>query len=382
MTSQVFHGLGFYWARECGMYDVEDFSEVGLPALDAPESQKLEAWKAWAAKEIMKRSVLGHYILDGQISEFSGHPVCTRHVTNSMLTPAPEPIFAATTVDSWIFAMRLHIKKRTSFREVFVSLFSEASSLTSLDQPLTNFSVRVILEGLQSLASDVRTAGPSVGTPSKTDVARALTKLQNERLLLSDNSVENMELLVRWHAIFLNLASPTTTLCQQLCGLYGIQQQLHRQVPIVTPTLNIQSWSQSVDGLRALLHAMAIQDLVERLPLGRSHAIHLPAAIFAVATIYSGRCLAGFPTITVPKGFSWQDAWSMPASSDGVINAFLHNKPLEIIGESSTRNLMYDLNSLQITLSSISLRWGVSHAMDDILHRWIMMANESTQPNI
>jgi hypothetical protein len=37
MTSQVFHGLGFYWARQCGMYDVEDFSEADIPALDATE---------------------------------------------------------------------------------------------------------------------------------------------------------------------------------------------------------------------------------------------------------------------------------------------------------------------------------------------------------
>lgn len=383
MTSQVFHGLGFYWARQCGMYDVEDFDECAIPALDAPENQKMEAWKSWAAREISKRSVLGHYILDGQISEFSGHPACTRHVTNSMFTPAPEPIFSATTVDGWIFAMRLHVKKRTSFREVFVSLFSkEPDSLASLDQPLTNFSIRVVLEGLQSLASDIQVTGPSVGTPSRTDVARALIKLQKERLLLSDTSVENTELLVRWHAIFLNLAAPSTTLCQQLCDLYDIQQQLHRQAPIAASTWNIQTWSQSVDCLRALLHAMAIQDLVENLPLGRSHAIHLPAAIFGVATIYSARCLAGLPTITVPKNISWQDVWGISHSSDGNMNAFLCSKPLEILGESSTRNLMYDLNSLQITLSSISLRWGVSHAMDDILHRWIAMANESTQPGI
>ena len=291
-----------------------------------------------------------------------------------MLTPAPEAIFSATTVDSWMFAMRSHPRKRTSFREVFVALFSdEHNSLTDLEWPLTNFSVRVILEGLQSLASDAQASGISVGTPSKPDVARALIKLQNERLPLSDCSVENIELLVRWHAIFLNLASPSTTLCQQLCSLYEIQQHLHRQGPIVNSSWNIRSWAESVDGLRALLHALAIQALVEGLPLRRSQAIHLPAAIFAVATVYSARCLAGFPTITVPKSLKWQDVWQM---SDGDIYMFLHNKPLEIQGESSARNLMYDLNSLQITLSSISLRWGVSHSMDDILHRWIMMANE------
>lgn len=38
-------------------------------------SQKIEAWKSWAAKEIMKRAVLGHYILDGQyVSEQKPYP--------------------------------------------------------------------------------------------------------------------------------------------------------------------------------------------------------------------------------------------------------------------------------------------------------------------
>ena len=383
MTSQVFHGLGFYWARQCGMYDVERFNDGIVPGLDAPESEKLEAWRSWAAREVTKRSVLGHYILDGQISEFSGHPACTRHVTNSLFTPASESAFAATTVDGWILAMHLDSKRKSSFREVYVSLFSkEPDSLASLEQPLLNLTVRVVLEGLQSLASDIQASGPAVGTPSKSDIAWALVKLQSERLLLSNSSVENMELLVRFHSICLNLATPTTMLCQRLCRIYGIQQQLHRQVPISEPISTIQTWAQSIDGLRALLHAIAIQDLVERLPLGRSHAIHLPAAIFAVATIYSARCLAGFQTVLVPNTLPWEDVWGIPETFSGDVKAFLHNKPAEISCELTTRNLMYDLNSLQITLSSISLRWGVSYAMDDILHRWIVMANESAQTTI
>ena len=389
MTSQVFHGLGFYWARQCGMFDVEDFSEADLPALDAPESLRIEAWRSWAAKEVMKRAVLGHYILDGQICEFSSHPPCTRHVTNSMFTPSPDPIFSASTVDSWMFAMRLHSKKRTPFRDIFVALFSDESNvLARLDQPMTNFSVRVVLEGLQSLASDAQDVRASVGTPKKIEVVKSLLKLQKERLPLLDSSVETVELLVRWHTLFLNLASQSTTLCQRLCYLYGMQQQLHGQMPVSSSSWSLHSWVRSVDGLRALLHAMAIQDLVERLPLGRSHAIHLPAAIFAVSTVYSARCLAGYPTVTVPKTFSWQDVWEVSDLSDRTsesdsirdIGMFLKNRPLEMRGESSTRNLLYELNSLQITLSSISLRWGVSHAMDDILHTWIMMANESPQP--
>ena len=388
MTSQVFHGLGFYWARQCGMYDIEEFRPSDLPALDATESQKSAAWKTWAAREIQRRAILGHYILDGQISQFSGHSTCARHVINPLLTPASGTAFGAKTANAWIMEMQKQEVTRPCFREVFVSLFSSASP--SVERSLSNFSLRVVLEGLQSLASDVQQVdGPAVGTPSKGVVARALVRLHNERLSQSDAAVENMELLVRWHAICLNLATPTTPLCQNLCQFYGVQQQLHQLSKPSSSAFDFLAWSKSVDGLRALLHAMAIQDLVERLPLGRSHAIHLPAAIFSVATIYSARCIAGFPTIIIPKSFRWQDVWAIDMSDvanpdgfrDGDINAFLRNNSLSISGETSTRNLMYDLNSLQITLSSISLRWGVSHAMDDVLHRWITIANETGQSN-
>jgi hypothetical protein len=63
-----------------------------------------------------------------------------------------------------------------------------------------------------------------------------------------------------------------------------------------------------------LLHAIAIQDIVERLPLGRSHATPLPAAIFSAATVYSAHCLAGPPTVMIPDLVQWQDVWSVEMS--------------------------------------------------------------------
>jgi len=68
MTSQTFHGLGFYWARQCGMFNVHR-SAFPVPSLLAAEEDKIEAWKLWAAQEVQNRGVLGHYVLDGHISQ-------------------------------------------------------------------------------------------------------------------------------------------------------------------------------------------------------------------------------------------------------------------------------------------------------------------------
>ncbi|RDW65003.1 hypothetical protein BP6252_10654 [Coleophoma cylindrospora] len=387
MTSQVFHGLGFAWARQCGWYNIrESYNLANVPSLEAPEQQKVEAWRVWAAGEVQNRAILGHYVLDGQISQFSGNAPSARHVINPLFTPSSEAAFFAPTADDWILEMGKHGTRARTFRELYVSLFSP--NTTMLDYPLSIFSVRVILEGMQSLVSDAQEGdGPAVGTPSRSTIAWALVRLYREHLGISNQeSVENMELLVRWHAICLNLACPVTILCQRMCTYYGVEQRLHREIRLPSGDFDLRAWSQSVDGRRALLHAMAIQDLVDRLPLGRSHAIHLPAAIFAVATVYSARCIAALPTIQVPKSILWEDVWTVDTTDPNIrthssteMDAFLHSASDSIPGESLKRNLMYDLNSLQITLSSMSLRWGVSHAMDDILNRWIGIANEASR---
>jgi hypothetical protein len=245
------------------------------------------------------------------------------------------------------------------------------------------------LEGLQALAADIQEADgrPCVGTPTRLDISRALLRLYNGRLKSDEhNHVDKMELLIRWHSIFLDLATPSTALCRKMCVAYGIEQQLHGTSKENLTGFNLAAWAQTADAFRAVLHALEIQDIVERMPLGRSHAIHLPAAIFAVSTIYSARCIGGFPTISTPKKFSWESVWRLDlteaaqsntfVSPDKDMEAFLNCEYSRNTLNSTTKNLLYELNSLQITLNSISSRWGVSHEMDGLLHRWTAIAND------
>jgi hypothetical protein len=388
MTSQIFHGLGFYWARQCGMFKAVQ-APFAIPSLDDSEEEKLECWKLWAAQEVQNRAVLGHYVLDGHISQFSGFAACARHVTNPLLMPAPDAAFEAATANEWIYQMRKDERSRRSFREVFINLFS-SKPLHNEEFLFSNFTLRVVMEGLQSLAADVQEADghPCVGTPTRFEILRALLRLYNGSLQ-SDESihVDKMELLIRWHSIFLDLSTPSTALCRKMCVAYGIQQQLHGTSKEDLTGFNLTEWAQTSDALRAILHALAIQKIVERMPLGRSHGIHLPAAIFAVSTIYSARCIGGFPSICTPKlnTFSWESVWNVDltqaAELDTLVNpnkdigAFL-NGEYSRTPNSITKNLLYELNSLQITLNSISSRWGVSHEMDGLLQRWTLIAND------
>jgi hypothetical protein len=130
--------------------------------------------------------------------------------------------FAATTPNAWVTEMKKTKSRRRSLREVFVSIFSP--NQLPMDAALSNVSIRVVLEGLQSLASDIQeVTGPAIGTPSSRAITRALIHLHNRHLADSDRSpAENLELLVRWHSISLGIAAPTSMLCRKLCGFYGI----------------------------------------------------------------------------------------------------------------------------------------------------------------
>ncbi len=385
LTCQTFHGLGFAWARQCGMFNMGR-TPFAIPCLDAPEDEKVDLWKTWAALEVQNRSVLGHYVLDGHISQFSGYPASSRHVTNPFPLPASDAAFEARTADSWIQEMRSQDRTQISFREIFVSVFSPRS-LHNERLSLSNFTLRIILEGLQSLVAEVQEAEglPAVGTPVKTDIIYALLCIYHDQFQGSDSSIDRRELIIRWHSICLDLATPSTALCRKICATHGVEQSLHGTTRQDLETFDLFSWSQSSDGLRALLHAVSIQEIVETMPLRRLHAIHLPAAIFSVATIYSARCIAGRPSAAVPGDVRWECLWDSEVSDmthpqKPDMQAFLSGTYSSQCGSTPTiKNLMYELNSLQITLNSISSRWGVSHEMDELLQKWVSIANGGNQ---
>lgn len=93
-------------------------------------------------------------------------------------------------------------------------------------------------------------------------------------------SVDKVELLIRWRSIFLNLAAPSTALCRRMCVACDIEQKLHGTGKEDLIGFDLVAWSQSSNALRAVLHVLAIQDMVERMPLRCSHAIHPPRRYF------------------------------------------------------------------------------------------------------
>jgi hypothetical protein len=385
----VFHALGFFWARHCSMLDVVKDSHWDIPLLDAPQAEKTHKWRIWAAKEIQRRALLGHYILDGQIAMSSSNPTSVRHTANKLTFPIDESAFAAENVEEWLAIMRAQAgRQETSFAAIFANLVSPSTDFAAHFSQYTPLSLRVVLEGLQSMVQEADPDEPIVGVPPLEDIYRALAKAFD----IASSAphipvVDRSESLLRWHAICLDVAVDMGGLCRAICHQYNIPQNIFRGgIPPKYQNANLRHWAVTVAARRALLHATAMVDLIEQLPQGRSHSIHLPASLFAAATVYCAFSLAGHATVELPNPVDWKEvtltaAAPMPidptVAPDGT-NAsstsayrYLNRLPLSANGFSRRKNLSYELSYVPKILRFIAQQWGVAREMATIVDHYV-----------
>ncbi|CAI7651648.1 unnamed protein product [Penicillium glandicola] len=389
-TSQVFHPLGFLWARHCGMYDSEPYSMDNLPSIDAPAAEKEHQWRIWSAREIQQRALLAYYVLDGLVAQTSSDGASSRHVANPLSLPSSEEAFDASTADEWLAHMHPQKQDQSSFRTIFRSLFPPVGSFRPLEYRFSTFALRVVLEGLQSLISDSDDNELAVGVPSQSDVRRALAQV-HETISMSIHftAAERLEILLRWHTVCLDTMINTTVLSRYVCLRYNIFQHVSGGCGSVRPGFDLVKWANSEDARRAVLHAVAIQDIVEQLPRGRAHVVHMPSSLFAAATIYVVLSLTGVATVNLPCNIVWQDALLSHSDlnlghedirplSGSQTKRFVENGngasslPLPI---GAVRNLLYELNSMQKLFRCLSSQWGIAHDMEDIIAQWIQLCH-------
>jgi hypothetical protein len=393
-TSQVFRPLGFFWARQCGMYESEPYSMDSLPSTDALPAEKEHQWRIWSAREIQQRALLAYYVLDGLVAQMSGDAASAPHVANPLSLPSSEEAFDASSADEWLAHMRSQKPDqpdRTSFRVIFRSLFPPAGSFRPLEYHFSAFALRVVLEGLQSLVADCDDKELAVGVPSPSDVRRALAQV-HETISMSIHftAAERLEILLRWHTVCLDTMINSTVLSRHVCSGFNIAQHVSGGSRSVRQGFDLVKWASSEDARRAVLHAVAIQDIVEQLPRGRAHAVHMPSSLFAAATIYVVMSLAGGATVNLPRNIVWQDALlthsdlnlgdqdirpPSGAETRRFVEGGSRTPSLRLSTSGGVRNLLYELNSMQKLFRCLSSQWGIAHDMEDIVAQWIQLCH-------
>ena len=379
MTSQIFHGLGFYWSRHCMMYDTSSLSKHGLPSHNENLDRKTEFWLTWAASETRLRAILGHYILDGQIAQFSGNPTCVRHATNALPIPSTTAAFNATSADAWITEMEKANGCDLTFRDFISALFCPNRSVVT--RVTSDFGIRVVLESLQSLILEAAEAGgKAIGTPSRKEMTDALLRLYRWHICPSPDVAE---LSLRWHSVFLSITIDIGAFCKQTLSC-NVTQLLFKPTArsLHAGHLDIHKWVNGVDARRALLHAFAIRDIAQSLPFSRSHAIHMPSTIFAAATIHAAHMAGGVQSVTVPDVVDWDTVWredfvsQRGSSLDPVeigrveTGAFLNRSFSPRNPRLLSRKMGSELHALRMQLKSTASQWGISQPMDKVMEQW------------
>ncbi|EXJ57306.1 hypothetical protein A1O7_07653 [Cladophialophora yegresii CBS 114405] len=347
------------------MLNTNPYPVRSVPPADAPDSAKDYQWRLWAAREIQQRLLLALYMLDGLTSHMSGEPTSVRHTANQMHVPSNEAVFEASTANEWTAQMRSAATSQstsTSFRLILLHLFNTGGpgEAAWLDTTLSAFSYKIY---------------------------------ESNSLDASLSSADRLETLLRWHALCLDTRLASSLLCRNLSAKYDIRQHIWRDTHGLHANANMDlaTWPTTPAARLALLHATAIQEIIEQLPHDRAHAIHMPGSLFAASTVYSVFDLGSESTVKIPSTVTWQDAFvdDRPNANDSV---YSHSPPVcrlpsMQVAESDTaryirgdrlqgagvtsRNLLYELSSMQKLFGCLTAQWGAAVDMEAVVDKWI-----------
>jgi hypothetical protein len=362
------------------MYEDEDVSQQNSDS-EVTKELLTEKWRRWAAHETQLRALLGHYILDSQISYYNGGPSGQRHASNPLRTPCDNIVFEASTVQEWLLAKENAPIRSVTFAELFNILFSPEFDCEYLESQLSSLAANVLLEGLKSLMMESdEVKGRVVGVPTKDEISDALARLHHcIEASQQMSTLDHGNVLLRWHSVCLEAATDSVALCCQMCTDFDIEQKVFGLTNYKKKKLiNLKEWTGTLGARRALLHAIAIWDILQDLPLGRSQSINVPASIFTAAIIYCAYCIAGVSVIQAPAVKNWEvvTAADPEFSTNGASSADIEvanflikqHDALRLPG-TPVRNLLYDLNSLPVFLRNLSKPWGVAATMAEMLEQ-------------
>jgi hypothetical protein len=375
-TSHATRALSFSWARRCGMLDNTAQSDQEMLSGYVSEEAKDRQWRRWIGHQIQHRALLALYVVDGLIAHMAGEPTSVRHAANRLGLPGNDRAFEAANPDDWINHMQQGwpISATTSFRNVLNTLFSPQPPLAT--STFSAFTVRVILEGIQSVISECASDSDDIlGVPSRREVRSALARMHASiAQATSMSTADRLETLLRWHAICLDSIVDTATLCKELCTRWKVEQHVWIGGSSHGKSCGA-SWALSEDARGALLHAVAIQDIVETLPRGRAHAVHMPASVFAASTIYAAFALSEVITIKLVNEVDWP----IVMDDTGIDEFSVWDTKRYIKGDGayfgSTRNMVYELNSMHKLMGCLKTQWGVAHDMENVVEQWVTICH-------
>jgi len=260
-----------------------------------------------------------------------------------------------------------------------------------VDTLLSHMSIPVVMEALQSLVSESHESdGPSVGLPSQAALNHALWRLYDYQVMHQDRArVDVLDLSIRWHVVCISFCVQPSSLVYDLCERYGVRQELYKLGrSAFLKTFDLDAWSSSHLARRATLHAMAVLDLLQQLPLGKTQALQLPIAVFTSAVVLTAVNVTNRGRIQLPEPICWQTVCTMNDATtldtptiggDAASTAsFLLTGNVVTGARAAIRNIGRDVNAFQTILESSMSTWGVTREMTRILRQLVPRCMQRT----
>jgi hypothetical protein len=348
----------------------------------------MQAWKRWAAREVHHRALIGHYLLEGQLTYLSGRSTYLTHASNSLRLSSSTTAFNAQSLQEWREAMETEKPGDLTFRQAYRGLFARPSRDTGADTDLKQITspldIRVILECLHALVRETRDSQPEdsiITHPTMLQIREALMRVHD--LLYDESSSyrdDRTELLLVWHSICIDSFCDIGHFLDQASHHHGLDQHIFKSRSRGSKYADLLQWGKtSIDARRAFLHAAAAQDILDRLPVNRTRSFWNPGPIFTISLMYELFRSSGTTSILIPATIDWRfvllsEHGSLEESS-GINGDANHDASVFLTpvsgnayrGPTSIRNLPFELKGLQASLHSLAVQWGVCVEMETIL---------------
>lgn len=199
---------------------------------------------------------------------------------------------------------QVHLTQESdSLRAMGKQLFFPRPELWIATQRCSSFSLSVLFEDLQSMIADSDPISGAIMKPPCSDQISQVLWWTHEKIVACDEVSEVA--CCQSGSSDEEPRALQTHLQAMTCAARSRPGRNNRE-----HEFDLAKSAFSLDGRKALLHAIAVQGIVETITRGRPHIVHMRSSLFDGAKIYAAAAFAGKSGVRIPKTIGWEQTVS------------------------------------------------------------------------
>lgn len=370
VMTDMFQGTLISWARKLGCFHR---ASCELPSENIEPAERTRAWKNWIRAEHLRRLLLALHIHDAELSSLLHHEPLLRHKSCQYAPTVNDALFEASSAEKWY---NLFNSSRTQPTQASVVKFGDwvtscsgprataPSIVTAIDVAMENshLALYTMLENFNASIIESRQVGELDINQQDRFAQGLILWSKSFRSVTAGNKQDRLALRLLWHSCFMTLTTDLDSL-ERVLGRDG-------QLRATECLEEVANWAGSQNALRCLLHAIALQTLVEGMRMSWTPPIHVPRTLFSAGIAWiCHRCWrrsqdglinqqkAQLETAVYQFPEAHSDSWIERGHANELINLLCHRAGTHYEGT------IYGIVELLQRLD----RWAISNSFASIL---------------